>query len=140
MPVKHLAVEAETANRGTPVRELARTMREQGVGDLIVEENHEPVGIVTDRDVALAVADGDDLDDLAAEDVMTGDPATIEGDAEAVELPKKMAEARVRRMPVVNENGILEGVATLDDVVATAGEQLENAATVIESQSPEYEP
>ena len=51
-----------------------------------------------------------------------------------------MAESEVRRLPVVDDDGALVGIATLDDVVATVGEELEGVATVIESQSPGYSP
>ncbi|MFB6072714.1 MAG: CBS domain-containing protein [Halobacterium sp.] len=140
MPVKHLAVEAETVPPEAKVPHIAEVMADDGVGDVIVTEDDEPVGVITDRDIAVAYGEGRDLDDLHAEDVMTEDPVTIQGDAEAVELPKKMAEGRVRRMPVVDDDGKLEGVATLDDVVATTGEELEDVATVIEAQSPDYSP
>jgi len=102
---------------------------------------HEVGGVdVTDRDIALAVAGDDDLADLTAEDVMTADPVTIHEDATAVDLPARMAEGRVRRIPVVDDDGNLTGIATLDDVVATAGEMLKDVATVIEWQSREYRP
>jgi CBS domain-containing protein len=140
MPVKTLAVEPETALPNTPLDDLARTMREEGLGDLIVVEGDRPVGIVTDRDIAMAVAEFDDLTELTAEAVMTPDPVTIREDAGAVDLPATMAEGRVRRIPVVDEDGILLGIATLDDVVATAGEMLDDVATVIESQSREFDP
>jgi CBS domain-containing protein len=110
------------------------------LGDLIVVEGDRPVGIVTDRDIAMAVAEFDDLTELTAEAVMTPDPVTIREDATAVELPETMADGRVRRIPVVDEDGVLTGVATLDDVVATAGEMLHDVATVIESQSQEFDP
>ncbi|MFB6084135.1 MAG: CBS domain-containing protein [Halorientalis sp.] len=139
MPVENIAVEPVTARRDTPVPELAQTMLDEDLGDLIVTEDDEPVGIVTDRDIALAVARADDLDALTAADVMTPDPVTIDADATAVELPSTMAEGGVRRIPVVDD-GRLVGVATLDDVVATTGEMLDDAATVIEAQSREYEP
>jgi CBS domain-containing protein len=140
MPVKHLAVEPVTAPPDTTVRQLAGILDDAGVGSVVIEADDEPVGLVTDRDIAVAVANHDDIDGLHARDVMTEDPVTIDGDAEAVELPKRMAEGRVRRLPVVDDDGTLTGVATLDDVVATAGEELEDIATVIEAQSPDYSP
>ena len=140
MPVQTLAVDVVTATRDTPVVELARTMRDEELGDLVIEEDQKPVGIVTDRDIALAVAGDEDVADLTAEDVMTADPVTIHEDATAVDLPARMAEGRVRRIPVVDDDGNLTGIATLDDVVATAGEMLKDVATVIEWQSREYRP
>jgi CBS domain-containing protein len=140
MPVSTLAVEPVTASRETTVADLARTMRDEELGDLVITAERTPVGIVTDRDIALAVADNDDVGALTAADIMTPDPVTIHEDATAVDLPAAMAEGRVRRIPVVDDAGDLVGIATLDDVVATAGEMLDDVATVIESQSREYEP
>lgn len=140
MPVKHLAVEPVTAQPDTSVRRVTRLMDEEGIGDVIVTENERPVGILTDRDIALAVPEHDDVQSLPAEALMTEDPITIHGDAEAVELPARMAEGRVRRIPVVNDEGVLTGICTLDDVVAVAGEELKDVATVIEAQSPGYSP
>ena len=140
MPVKNLAVDIITASRDASIKELAQTMLDEELGDLVIAEDDRPVGIVTDRDIALAVARYDDLSELTAEDVMTSDPVTIHEDATAVDLPSRMAEGRVRRIPVVDDEGTLVGIATLDDVVATAGEMLDDAAAVIESQSREFEP
>jgi CBS domain-containing protein len=140
MPVKTLSVDVVTASRDTSVVDLARTMRDEELGDLVIAEDDRPVGIVTDRDIALAVAKYDDLSDLIAGDIMTPNPVTIHEDATAVDLPAKMAEGRVRRIPVVDDTGRLVGIATLDDVVATAGEMLKDVATVIEWQSREYHP
>jgi len=139
MPVKTLAVDVTTARPDTSVTDLAQTMLDAELGDLVIAEDDTPVGIVTDRDIALAVAQHDDLSDLTAEDVMTSDPVTIHEDATAVDLPATMAEGRVRRIPVVDDDGNLTGIATLDDVVATAGEMLDDVATVIEGQSREFE-
>jgi len=140
MPVKSLAVDVITASPDASVTALARTMLDEELGDLVIAENNRPVGIVTDRDIALAVARYDDFAERTAEDVMTPDPVTIHQDATAVDLPATMAEGQVRRIPVVDDDGLLVGIATLDDVVATAGEMLDDIATVIESQSREYEP
>jgi CBS domain-containing protein len=115
-------------------------MQDEGLGDIVIAWDDEPVGIVTDRDVALAVARHDDLSELTAADIMTEDPVTVHQDATAVDLPAAMAEGRVRRIPVVGDDGKLVGIATLDDVVATVGEMLKDVATVIEWQSREYRP
>ncbi|MGQ3330384.1 MULTISPECIES: CBS domain-containing protein [Halorubrum] len=139
MPVEHLAVEPVVAEPDTPAIRVAERLRDEGVGSVVVEKQGRPVGIATDRDVAMAVADHEDLSELEASDIMTEDPVTIESDAEAVELPEKMAATHARRIPVVDD-GKLTGVATLDDVVATTGEELEDVAEVIEAQSPEYSP
>jgi CBS domain-containing protein len=140
MPVKTLAVDVVTARRDTSVPALARTMRDEGLGDVVIAWDDEPVGIVTDRDIAMAVANHDDLSELTAADIMTEDPVTVHEDATAVDLPAAMAEGRVRRIPVVDDDGKLVGIATLDDVVATVGEMLKDVATVIEWQSREYRP
>lgn len=140
MPVKTLGVDVVTAEKTTPLRDLAKTMDEEDLGDLIIEEDRKPIGIVTDRDVAKAVAKHGDITDLTAEDVMTTDVVTIHEDATAVDLPAKMAEGHVRRIPLVDDDGNLTGIATLDDVVATVGEMLDDIATVIEYQSREFEP
>ncbi|WP_152041139.1 CBS domain-containing protein [Salinigranum salinum] len=140
MPVSNLAVDVVTASRDTSVKELAQTMLDEELGDVVIAADDKPVGIVTDRDIALAVARYDDLTELTAEDVMTADPVTIHEDATAVDLPATMADGFVRRIPVVDDDGVLVGIATLDDVVATTGEMLKDVATVIEGQSREFTP
>jgi len=140
MPVHTLAVDVVTTTGDTTVADAARTMRDEDLGDLVVTEDERPVGIVTDRDVALAVAEHEDVSALTVADIMTSDPITIHEDATAIDLPATMAEGRVRRIPVVDDDGRLVGIATLDDVVATVGEMLKDVATVIEGQSREYEP
>lgn len=140
MPVENLAVDVVTARRDTSVPALARMMRDEELGDIVIAWDDEPVGIVTDRDIALAVAHYDDLSALTAADIMTEDPVTVHQDVSAVDLPAAMAEGRVRRIPVVDDDGKLVGIATLDDVVATTGEMLKDVATVIEWQSREFRP
>lgn len=140
MPVSELAVDAVTAGRDASIRDLAGTMEEEGVGDVVIVDGEEPVGIVTDRDITLAFGRGEDLSSLSAADLMAGDLVTIDADAEDIELPKRLKEAGVRRLPVVDGDGKLVGIVTLDDLVATIGEELQDVATIIEDQSPGYSP
>jgi Mg/Co/Ni transporter MgtE len=71
---------------------------------------------------------------------MTDDPVTIQADEEAMEISRMIDEHDLRRIPVVDDDGTLTGIVTLDDLVAPIGEQLENVSDVVEAQSPEYTP
>lgn len=139
MPAESLAqTDVVTAERDDSAADIAQKMDDEGVGAVVVVEDDEPVGVVTDRSLALAIPEG--VEDRTADDFVSGDVVTLERDAEDVEITSQMAEAKVRRLPVVDDDGSLYGIVTLDDVVSTAGEQLEEAASVIEAQSPDYSP
>lgn len=141
MPAKTIAQDDVcTADENMTIRDIASQLADEDVGAVVVVENGEPAGIVSDRDVALAVGRGEDPDSVAASDLLDGGAATIQEDEEAIEVTRQMGEAKVRRLPVVDGDGSLTGIVTLDDVVATVGEELDDVATVIESQSPGYSP
>jgi CBS domain-containing protein len=63
---------------------------------------------------------------------MTEEVVTLQEDDKSLTAAREMAETGVRRIPVVDTSGSLVGLVTLDDVVALTGEQLEDAARVIE--------
>lgn len=139
MPIGKLATQdAVTASKDTNLEEIADRMESEMVGSIIVEEDDKPVGIVTDRDIAFAAADGMDVSSTAAEEVMSEDVRTIDADLEGYEAIEQMSDTGVRRFPVVDENDELVGIVTVDDVVATVGRELEQIADIIEKQSPEY--
>ena len=129
-----------TASPDTDLETVAQRLASNNVGAVVVTEDDAPVGIVTDRDVALEVGRSDDVASTPAEDVMTGGLTTIPADAEPIEISRAIKEENARRFPVVDEDGTLTGIVTLDDLVATIGEQLDNVADTIEAQSPEYSP
>ena len=129
-----------TAGPETELGTVAQRLASNNVGAAVVTEGEEPVGIVTDRDIALEVGQSDDVAGTPAEDVMTAGLTTLREDADAIEISRAIKEENARRFPVVDENGELTGIVTLDDLVATIGEQLDNVADTIESQSPAYSP
>ena len=141
MPVNDLGPdEVVTADRDATIDEIVEKLDSENVGAVVISEDSSPVGIVTDRDVALSFNQSDDLSSLTAEDVMTEDPVTLRADEEAIEISRVISEHHVRRVPVVDDDGTLTGIVTLDDLVATIGEQLDNVADTIEVDSPEYSP
>jgi len=126
-----------TARPATPLREVAGMMRENGVGSVVVTTTDNPVGIVTDRDVAMAVAVDADLTDLTAADVMTDDPLTVAPDVGVFELTARMEAAAVRRVPVVEDGGLV-GIVTFDDLVRLLTAELANLSSVVHDESPPY--
>lgn len=141
MPVGDLGPdEVVTASPDSDLEEITETLDSENVGAIVITEDDTPAGIVTDRDAALAIHQHDDVASVSVEDVMTDDPATIQEDAEAIEISRAINEHDARRFPVVDENGSLTGIVTLDDLIATIGEQLDNVADTIEAQSPDYSP
>lgn len=154
MTVQGLAREdVVTAAPDTSIAEVVRTMVERNVGSVVIVEDDQPVGIVTDRDLALRLLGGDsdvnlfdsdvDREEITAADVMTPDPLTVETDDELPRVLHHMNEASARRIPVVDDNGGVTGILTLDDVVIhLAGEsahvsaQLDNVAGIVRSESP----
>lgn len=140
-----------TASPDTSVPFLAKEMREYGVGSVVIVEEDEPVGVVTDRDLSVrllaeadeirdALEEGSDLglSDLTAKDVMTHGVFAVEYDESLMDVMRKMCGENVRRVPVV-EDGELVGIVTLDDFLALLATEINNLASVIVSESPAYE-
>ncbi|WP_254546557.1 CBS domain-containing protein [Halomarina pelagica] len=141
MPISKLATQdVVTAGTDATVMDLAKTMESEGTGDVVITEDDRPVGVVTDRDVALAIGRGEEPDSCTAGDLIGDEVFTIDADAEGYDAIKQFGESRVRRAPLVDDEGKLTGIVTLDDVVATIGEELTFVANVIEAQSPGYSP
>lgn len=120
--------------------DAARRMREHHVGDLIVVEpsngTNEPVGIVTDRDLALEVLAENvaQATSMQVSAVMTCELVTAREDEDVGEVLRKMRTSGVRRMPVVNNEGTLEGILTYDDLLDWFVEELEGLVAVVESE------
>lgn len=98
-----------------------------------------PIGIATDRDLAISVLGaGADPADMTARDVMTPDPRTMNVNQGSFELTTVMCQQEVRRMPIVDAEGFIVGIVTLDDLVRLLVAELGHLAGVIEAESPPY--
>lgn len=122
--------------------QLAERMEENDVGSLIIEDDDRPVGIVTDRDLTLRVLATDrDPGTVTASEVMTENPFCIREDESIYELTELMSDRGVRRVPVVDDEGLLVGVVTLDDAfrhVIDLGSNLANVIGVASPTLPDY--
>ncbi|UPT73691.1 MAG: CBS domain-containing protein [Elusimicrobiota bacterium] len=104
------------------VEDAARRMADAGVGSLPVVSSGRPVGVVTDRDIVVrALAEGLKPKETAVESVMTPEVVYCREDDEAADAAKRMAQAQVRRLLVLDAKGALVGVVSLGDL-AVEGE------------------
>ena len=110
-----------TAGSEDTLRSVGELMRDRNVGSVVVCDGDRPVGVITDRDLALAVvADRVDPDDRvqehASKPIVTGE---VEMDIE--EAVAIMIQHRIRRLPVT-ESELLVGIVTIDDLAVRAGD------------------
>jgi CBS domain-containing protein len=137
MPIGDICVrEVVTATRETTVQQAAQLMRENHVGDLLVVEHvngvRQPVGIVTDRDIAVAVvAPGLDPAVLSVGDIMGPELKTVDEDEGIFETLHQMRDAGVRRIPVVTNQKALAGIVSTDDIVQLLADELTEVAKLI---------
>jgi CBS domain-containing protein len=97
------------------IAEAARTMRDWGVGAVLVVHEQSLYGLVTDRDLVVrAVAEAKGPDE-AVGPLSSGDLVGVEADADAGEAVRIMREHAVRRLPVI-EDGHVAGVVSLGDL------------------------
>jgi CBS domain-containing protein len=105
--------------------QVARKMRDSDIGAIPVCENGKPVGIVTDRDIAVrAVANGQDLSKLAAKDVMSRKVVCCEESEGADDALRVMEKHKVRRLPVLDASQKLIGMVSLGDISHAMPQQL----------------
>jgi CBS domain-containing protein len=100
----------------------AKLMRTEHVGFLIVyrdgDELQRPVGVLTDRDLVLAVMARDvDAHAVTVEDVMTRQPLIASENDALSDLLQAMRLAGIRRVPVVDVRGALIGIIAIDDAI-----------------------
>ena len=98
------------------VVEAARIMREEHIGSLPVTDDEKLVGMITDRDITTrVVAEAADPNRMSVGDVYSRDLISVESDKDLEEALQLMARHQVRRLPVV-ENGGLVGIVAQADI------------------------
>ena len=117
--------------RSMALNEAARLMRDHHVGSLVVVEERDagksPIGMLTDRDIAIGVVARDlDPRTLAVSEVMTTDVVSVRDDDSVLDVLALMRRRGVRRVPVVTRAGLLVGIVTLDDLLHIVVAQLDD--------------
>ena len=112
-PGELLSVEPETT-----IADVARDMRKEDSDCVAVMSQGRLVGIITERDLVRAIADGLDPHEARADVVMTADPATVGADEDVTVVAVKMMRLGVRHLPVVDKAGKPVGLVSARNLVA----------------------
>lgn len=126
-----------TVDPGATLQEAAVLMRKAHVGALIVAEAAgaaaRPAGILTDRDIVLAVTavPGLRAETILVRDVMSTRLAVAREDDGVLEAARVMAEHGVRRLPVLRHDGTLCGIVTADDLQRVVATEMASLAAAL---------
>ena len=123
------------ATTKTSLTEAAQLMRQYHVGDLVVmdliDDKRVPVGIVTDRDIVIEViAKSLPVKDFMVGDIMSPQLISVQEKDGVVETIRLMRANGIRRIPVLNEEGGLAGIISVDDLLDLLAEELTELAKV----------
>lgn len=115
--------------RDESVATAARQRRESHVSCLVVADKVDgervPVGMLTDRDITVAVvAPGLDANTMQVGDVMSAELLTVNEDAGIAETVELMRVRGMRRLPVADTEGRLIGLVAADDIMSLLAEEL----------------
>jgi CBS domain-containing protein len=131
-----LQTDTVTAAPETPIRTVVAQMAKEGVGSVVVTDGATPVGILTDREIALALEGIPNVADRQAGELLGETLVTGSTEMTVFQALDRLREEGIRRLPIVDEDGSLRGIVTLDDILVLLGTELANATELIRGQSP----
>lgn len=122
----------------TPLPQVAQMMRDHDCGQIpVVDADNRPVGVVTDRDIAVrVVAAGRDVSAATAADAMSTPCRTVDSETSLRDCTRLMEDEQVRRVPVTDREGRLAGIVSIADI-ALAGKDRATAQVVKEVSEPD---
>jgi len=130
--------EVATIEQTATLAQASQTMAERHVGSLVVVRNYDgkqiPVGIITDRDLALVLGSSPRPQELSVEQIMRHQPITVQISQGILETILKMRESGVKRMPVVDDSGGLVGIVCADDLTSLISREAAELTKITETQ------
>jgi CBS domain-containing protein len=106
-----------TEDEETLVTKIAADMEELGIGSVVITRAGKPVGIITERDIALkTLLKNKRASEVKAKEIMSSPLTTIDPDLSVDEACKLAARRRIKRLPVV-ENDRAVGIVSIRDLL-----------------------
>jgi len=119
-----------------PIQQAARWMKSRGVGCVAVVDGEQPLGLVTDRDIALACGVEGVSPETPVSTLAAHPPVTV---LESLALPDAiatMARDGVRRLMVTDATGRVVGILSADDLIPLLGEELAALGETVRGHRP----
>lgn len=133
---KHFTCEVLTVDKTEALKAAAQMMFDKNTGSLVVVEDENPVGMLTDRDIAeCLVKEEQNIANLKVADAMNTDLLEVRTTDGIQDTLEAMAEKGVRRAPVVNEQGKLVGLVTADDVIKVLADEFSKLSEIVHQQA-----
>lgn len=146
MPIGDVCIrDVVVAGPDTTVREAAKLMAAHHVGNLVLVREEAkgrvvPTGIITDRDIVRnVVAEGLDAAAFTLGDLGVRELVTVRSDQGIFECMQHMRLSGIRRVPVVDRDGGLVGIISLDDLTQLLAEEMGELAKVISREQAHEE-
>lgn len=124
--------EVVTIEPAAPLAEAVSRMVGKSVGAVVAVEGRRVAGILTDRDVALALGQGKATTQTPVKDVMTKDVVTIWEDQGIYDATQYFIGRGFRRLPIVNRDNELVGIVTFDDLVSLLAHEMINVTRAVD--------
>lgn len=131
--------EVDLVEQDECVQSAAQRMNSRNAGTLVVlDAGSHPVGILTDRDLAIRVV-GKGLDPYATTvaEVMSTAPDSVREETSIETALSHMRSGPFRRLPVVDEQGQLVGIISLNDILELLTEEFAEIGQLIRSERPD---
>lgn len=126
------------AEKNSSLKLISELMLKHHVGSVVVVEGFNgkriPCGIITDRDIALALGSAFKPQEIGVEQIMRSHPITIKSSEGLFEAAVKMREYGVKRLPVVTDDGALFGIICADDILTLMSQEINNLSQITETQ------
>lgn len=132
MTVRIATTEVITVGPDADVRFAAEKMRAHHVGCVLVVDGARLLGILTDRDIALRVVAEALPPSTRVAEVMTPDPITAPASAGIETILRALRKAGTRRLPLLDDAGLVVGIVTHDDLVPLLANELRQLGEGIE--------
>jgi CBS domain-containing protein len=140
MPIGEICIrEVIVCSRTANVLEAAQLMRRYHVGDLVIVDESGgrriPVGVITDRDIVISVIAAQlDPTMVSAGDLISRELIVVREGQGVFETIEHMRTHGVRRMPIVDEQGALVGIISVDDLIELLAEELSRLSRLVSKE------